>query len=59
MTTSEIFRPLFFTLINIIWVGDLGTGKKFFLLKSEADIRRFAVFMHSECAVKNMLSAVK
>jgi hypothetical protein len=38
----EIFDPIFFTLINPAWVGDLQTGEeeeKF--LKTTADIRLF------------------
>jgi hypothetical protein len=35
------FGIMFFTLINHIWVCDLGTGKKLFIFKAEARIRLF------------------
>ncbi len=40
-TRVRFSTSCFLTLINTIWLGDLGTGQKFFHLKIEADIRRF------------------
>jgi hypothetical protein len=48
----SFFNVLVFTFINTIWVDDSGTGKNFFYLKIEADIRHFVFFTHAECALK-------
>ncbi len=48
----EIFDLQFFTLINLIWVGDSWTRKKSFILKIEADIRNFVFGAHAECTLK-------
>jgi hypothetical protein len=44
--------------MNSVELGDLTTGKKFFLLKIEADFRHF-VFSHAEGAVKNVLRMLR
>jgi hypothetical protein len=49
----------FFTLLNPIWVSDLRTpGKKFFILKSMADICHFVFLVHAECALKKLSTDV-
>ncbi len=44
--------------MNNVGLGDLTTGKKFFLLKIEADFCHF-VFSHAEGEVKNFLRMVR
>ncbi len=45
--------PIFLALINPIWVGDMRTGKKLFILMTMADIRNFVFFAPAECVLKN------
>jgi hypothetical protein len=50
----EIFDLLFFTLINPVLVGNLGTRKKF-IFKIEADVPYFVLLMHAVSAQENSL----
>jgi hypothetical protein len=45
------FRYLFFTIINPIWIGDLGLEKKMIYIHIWADRRHYVSYAHAECGL--------